>query len=232
LATKTKKIPPHPAEFSPEVIEVLAQLIRPAESVHDPYGGRGLRLGALCDRLGGIFTATDIEAYDGADSRVALGNAEDPLTYPERPFTIATSPTYVNKRLSDYAKVGPLPSTQLRGRRDYAISLGRPLHPDNTALLTGRHAARDGGGAYYAAHDRAVRHWDNRVIVNVDAPIAEPWCRLLERHDYRITGVLPVHTRRYGGLDNADKRADHEAVIVAVRVPSHIEGGADAAHES
>ena len=66
-------VPPHPAEFSPEVIDVLAELIRPGEHVHDPYGGRGLRLGALCDRLGATFTATDIEDWPGADSRVVAG---------------------------------------------------------------------------------------------------------------------------------------------------------------
>jgi hypothetical protein len=211
------KVPPHPAEFSSEVLEVLAQLIRPGEHVHDPYGGRGLRLGGLCDRIGATFTATDIDAYSGADPRVAIANAEFAHTYPPAPFTVVTSPTYVNKRLSDYAKVGPLPTTQLRGRRDYAISLGRATHPDNTARLTGRHAKGDNGAAYYAAHARAVKHWADRVIVNVDEPIGAPWCRLLERHGYRITEVLPAYTRRYGGLDNADKRADDEVVIVAVR---------------
>ena len=35
-------VPTHPAEYSPEVIDVLAELIRPGERVHDPYGGRGL----------------------------------------------------------------------------------------------------------------------------------------------------------------------------------------------
>jgi hypothetical protein len=211
------KVPPHPAEFSREVIDVLAGLIRPGEHIHDPYGGRGVRLGALCDRIGATFTATDIEVYVDSDRRVAWGNAEHGVTYPPRPFTIATSPTYVNKRLSDYAKVGPLPTTQLRGRRDYAISLGRPTHPNNTARLTGRHASRDGGAAYYAAHGRAIRHWDDRVIVNVDEPIGDPWCHLLEQHSYQIAQVLPAYTRRYGGLDNADKRAEHEVVIIAAR---------------
>ena len=33
----------------------------------------------------------------------------------------------------------------------------------------------------------------------------------------RIEDVIPVVTQRYGGLGNADKRADHEVVIVARR---------------
>ncbi len=191
---------------------MLAELIRPGEHVHDPYGGRGLRLGALCDGLGAIFTATDIEEWPGADPRVALGNSKYPLTYPARPFTVVTSPTYVNKRLSDYAKVGPLPTTQLRGRRDYAISLGRPTHVENTARLTGRHAKRDGGAAYYEAHSRAIVNWSERAIVNVDEPICVPWCQLLVRHGYVIVAVHKAYTKRYGGLDNAEKRADHELV--------------------
>jgi hypothetical protein len=216
-AEDVSTVPPHPSEFSPEVLDVVADLIRPGEHVHDPYGGRGLRLGALCDRLGATFTATDIEAWPGADPRVALGDSDSALTYPLQPFTVVTSPTYVNKRLSDYAKVGPLPTTQLRGRRDYAISLGHAVHPDSTVLLTGRFARRDGGAAYYAAHARAVEHWGDRVIVNVDEPISDRWQQLLVEHGYRIMQVIPAHTRRYGGLDNADKRAEHEVVIVAAR---------------
>jgi len=210
-------IPIHPAEYSPEVIEVFATLIRPGEHIHDPYAGRGLRLGALCDQLGRTFTGTDIEAWPDSDPRVDGGNSEMPLTYPAKPFTVICSPTYVNKRLSDYAKVGPLPTTQLRGRRDYAISLGRPVHPDSTVLLTGRHAKHDDGAAYYAAHGRAIRHWDQRAIVNVDSPIGADWCRLLEQHGYRIVQIIPAYTQRYGGLDNADKRADFEVVIEAWR---------------
>ena len=212
-------IPAHPSEFSSEVLEVIAELLLAGEHIHDPYAGRGLRLGALCDDLGLTFTGTDIERYEGADFRVDGGNSEMPLTYPAKPFTVTTSPTYANKRLSDYAKVGPLPSTQLRGRRDYAISLGRPLSPGNTALLTGRHANRDDGAAYYAAHARAIRHWDERAIVNVDEPISARWCQLLEQHGFQILQVIPAFTRRYGGLDNAEKRAEYEVVIEARRSP-------------
>lgn len=208
---------PHPAEYSPEVIAVFTELLVRGERVHDPYGGRGLRLGRLCDLLGATFTATDIDQYIGSDRRVVFGDAVDAATYPAPPFTVVTSPTYVNKRLSDYAKTGPLPTTQLRGRRDYGISLGHATHPRNTARLTGRHADRDGGAAYYADHARAIAHWDIRAIVNVDEPIGARWSRLLERHGYEILQVIPAYTQRYGGLDNADKRAEHEVVIEARR---------------
>lgn len=42
-------VPVHPAQYSPEVIDVLRHLIAPGEHVHDPFAGTGLRLGALCD---------------------------------------------------------------------------------------------------------------------------------------------------------------------------------------
>lgn len=96
----------------------------------------------------------------------------------------------------------------------YGIALGRPLHPDNLARTTGRPART---GAYWQGHAEAVKHWDSRVIVNVDDPINSAWQALLMEQGYRIVEVVPVRTRRYGGLDNADKRADHEVVIVADR---------------
>jgi hypothetical protein len=39
---------------------------------------------------------------------------------------------------------------------------------------------------------------------------------LLVADGYTIEDVIPVVTQRYGGLDNAEKRADHEVVIIAV----------------
>ena len=54
-------------------------------------------------------------------------------------------------------------------------------------------------------------------MLNVDEPISERWQSLLIEHGYRVADAVPVRTRRYRGLANADKRADHEVVIVAVR---------------
>jgi hypothetical protein len=82
-------VPPHPAGFSPEVIDVLAELIGPRRARARPYGGHGLCLGALYDLLGATFTATDIEDWPGADRRVGLGNSELDSTDPPPPFTVA-----------------------------------------------------------------------------------------------------------------------------------------------
>ncbi len=144
---------------------------------------------------------------------MVVADARDPTSYPPRPFIVTTSPVYANKRCADYRN-GPTPTTKTKGRRDYGIALGRALHPDNLARATGRPALMD---AYWAGHAEAVKHWDDDVILNVDGPIAEAWCLLLAEHDYRVRDIVPVRTRRYRGLDNAEKRAEFEVVIVGYR---------------
>ena len=66
-----------------------------------------------------------------------------------------------------------------------------------------------------------VKYWGERVVLNVDEPISERWQSLLIEHGYGVADRVPLHTRRYRGLANADKRADHELVIVAVRKGLH-----------
>jgi hypothetical protein len=88
------------------------------------------------------------------------------------------------------------------------------LHPDNLARLTGRPSRED---EYYREHAQAVKLWSHRVLLNVDSPIARRWTDLLGDHGYTITAIIKIKTPRYGGLANAEKRADHEVLIVAVR---------------
>jgi hypothetical protein len=209
----------HPARYSPEVIAVLVTLIHPGEHIHDPFAGDGVRLGTLCDRVGAIFTGTDCEAGDWSehDPRVARGDSRDVLTYPSSPFTICTSPVYTNGISSDY-KEGPTSATKLRGRLSYGISLGHPLHPANLARTVVRSRPDKGASDYYPGHAEVVKHWDDRVIVNVDEPMGDDWCSLLVSFGYGVDRVIPVHTQRYRNGANAEVRADHEVIIVA-RLP-------------
>lgn len=207
----------HGAQYSPEVLEIFTRLIPRGVHVHDPFAGAGERLGLLADVMGFTFTGTELEPEYIVDRRVVQGSAFDPDTYPPGEFWTVFSPPYENVRLSDYAWTGPLPTTNTKGRRDYAIWLGRALSPGNTALYTGRHKDRDGGGMYWALHGRALDHCREHVIVNVDQPISAGWLLLLEQHGYEMVNMIPAYTQRYGGLDNADVRADHEVVIVARR---------------
>lgn len=206
-------VPVHPAQYSPEVIDALRSMISPGEHIHDPFAGTGLRLGALCDDIGAVYSGGDIEDWPGHDPRVALADATLVTSYPVGTFTVVTSPVYLNKRLADYAN-GPLPTTKLRGRRDYGISLGRALDPNNLARHTGRSSRADD---YWRLHARAVKHWGDRAIVNVDEPISQGWQDILIADGFTVVSVEPVFTQRYGGLDNAEKRAEFEVVIVAER---------------
>ena len=117
----TGKVPVHPSQYSPEVIEALRTFIRPGSRVHDPYAGTGVRLGKLCDELQCKFSGTDIERWSVMDRRIKVADANDGRYYPKTAFTVVTSPVYLNKRMGDYAE-GPLETTNVRGRRDYGIS--------------------------------------------------------------------------------------------------------------
>jgi len=207
----------HPCQYSDEVIDVLRDLIPPGAHVHDPMAGPGVRLGKLCDELVCVFTGGDIDGpWVDQDLRVVIGaDARDHASYPAGKFITCLSPTYENVRCADY-KDGPTPRTKRKGRRDYALALGHPLHPGNLARFTGHQSARK-TALYWQGHRDAVKHWSDRVLLNVDLPISEPWQQLLRDHGYTIEQVIPVYTRRYGGLDNAEKRAEHEVVIVASR---------------
>jgi hypothetical protein len=83
-------------------------LIQGDEAVHDPFAGDGLRLGQLCDERGCTFTGTDIESWRPRDSRVIVADSVFDSTYPPKPFTVITSPVYLNKRCADYPN-GPTP---------------------------------------------------------------------------------------------------------------------------
>ena len=209
----TGKVPAHPAQFSPEVLDVFRTLLRPGEHVHDPFAGLGLRLGALCDEFGCLFTGTDIEDWSGRDRRVAVGDSTEASSYPRQPFTVFTSPVYFGNRIStDYLK-GPTASTKLAGRHAYGISLGRALDAHNLARVC-RPAS---GKAHDWYHGAAIAHWGEWAVVNVDSPIEERWTRLLQSRGFLIDDVIEVKTRRLGGVANAADRASHEVVIVAGR---------------
>ncbi len=145
----------HPAQYSPEVLDVIARHLRPGDHMFDPFAGTGHRLASLCDELRLEFSGADIEDWPGHDVWVICADAADSTTYPRAPFVICCSPVYVHKRLADYPN-GPTPFTKTKGRRDYGIALGRPLHPDNFARSTGRPAQAE---RYWQDHSEAVKHW-------------------------------------------------------------------------
>jgi hypothetical protein len=208
----TGRVPLHPAEYSPAVLEVIRTLLRPGERVHDPFAGRGIRLGALCDELGCTFSGTDIEPWEDRDERVRVGDAMVAAHYPPHDVVV-TSPVYFGNRISSDYVGGPTPTTKRAGRRSYGISRGAALSPRNIAR-----ACRPGDeDSYIALHGFAVAHWGPWAVVNIDLPISEMWQAILKAHHYEIDVVLPAYTRRLRGITGSDKRAEHEVVIVAAK---------------
>lgn len=207
----TGTVPAHPAQYSPEIIELLRGLIEPGERIVDPFAGLGLRLGALCDELDADFSGTDIETWPGADPRVEGGDARMPLCYPAAPFTVVTSPPYTNRISTDYVN-GPTETTKRAGRRAYGISLGRALSMPNLARV-----AKPDSDEFYAGLGAAMDQWGDRVLLNVDLPMGGRAAALLTMRGYVIEHVHRVGTRRYKVVGHGDTRAPHEIVIEAVR---------------
>jgi hypothetical protein len=212
--------PPHPAEYSPEVLAAFEPWVAGERHVHDPFGGRGVRLGRLCDRFGVTFTATDIESYDEPDPRVVFGDAADRSSYPLLDDSIiATSPPYLNGISSDY-KDGPTARTNRRGRLSYGISLGRALHPRNLArrVIGGINRNADGDfEAFWAEFATIVDCWGGRVLLNIDNTMCDRSTALLEERGYRIVDVERCFTKRNRQFANGDSRPLYEVVLVATR---------------
>lgn len=219
-----RTIDKHPAPFTDSIIEALATIIPsyvpPAHWIHDPFGGEGRRLGALCDRLGYEFTGTDLEAWLGGDPRILLGDSTDPETYPILPHAIVTSPTY-NNGVNDH--FNPQDDSE---RLTYRVRAGHELHPNNTGRWSGR-GSKKGEAEYWRITRECVEHWPGIVIVNVKDsvrstweggiyPLVDLWADLLVEYGYVVYAeevLCPGY--RYGA--NGAARLDTETILMAVR---------------
>lgn len=222
--TRRKTAKPNPVPFSDEIIVVLAHLIPlhvPAgHGVHDPFAGGGVPLGALCDRLGYVFTGVDIEPWRGADRRVALGDSTNPRTYPTEPFAVVTSPSY-NNGVNDHFE--PRDSSR---RLTYRVAAGRALRLNNTGRWSGR-GSPTAEAEYWRITDEVVKHWPDLALVNVKDshrstweggiyPLVRLWTELLEEHGYAVTSHdVAAPGWRFG--ENGQARSDSEAILIARR---------------
>lgn len=86
----------HPAPFTESIIErlgvIIPKVVPDGRTIHDPFGGEGVRLGALCDRIGYEFSGTDLEMWQDGDPRVVEGDATYAWSYPTKPYAVVTSP--------------------------------------------------------------------------------------------------------------------------------------------
>lgn len=223
----------HPAQWSPEIIEVLREKFTQhnVRRVHDPFGGTGVRLGRLCDRFPNgrlrpnrrIFTATDIEDWPDKDPRVRVGDSTDGDTYPPDeidgvPLWVVTSPVYPNGMADHFA-----PKDTSR-RHTYRVALGRELHPNNA----GRYSVRGGKLAerrYWELMDLCVRWWPDRVMVNISDfihsgrtyPLADMWWMTLDDFGYDLIERIEIPTRRQRYGANRDLRAESETLLICTR---------------
>lgn len=218
----------HPARFTTEILEVIADRIAPGTRVHDPFAGTGERLGALADRRGYIFSGTEIEPEFIVDPRVVQGDATDPDTYPTDEHVNVTSPAYPNGMSDNFVAKDPTKRNTYRAALHRILGHDRPLHPRNLGQYgyrPGRKVAEK-KAAYWRIADAAVACWTaGTVFVDVKdfihsgdvvEPVVDPWAELLERHGYRIVERVNVGTsgNRFGANR---ERVDHEVILVATR---------------
>src|SRR5690606_14377285 len=97
------------------------------------------RLGELCDRLGLVFTGTELEPEFIADPRVRPGDSTMAQTYPAHEHAVVTSPAYPNG-MTDHFRARDA-SRRHTYRQALATVLGhdRPLHPNNMGRWGNRH---------------------------------------------------------------------------------------------
>lgn len=212
----------HPAPFTDSIITTLAGLIplyanRRVDTVHDPFGGEGIRLGKLCDSLGYTFSGTDLEAWKDRDPRVQLGDSTDPTTYPAGPFIVVTSPTY-NNGVNDHFQ----PKDTSR-RLTYRVRAGHALHENNTGRHSGRGSKR-GEAEYWRITRDVVKCWPDTCLVNVKDsvrgddvyPLVQMWTDLLIGFGYTVTRVdVACPGWRFG--TNHAARLETEAILCASR---------------
>lgn len=211
----------HPAPFTDSIIDALAELIPehvPAGwIIHDPFGGEGVRLGALCDRIGYEFGGTDLELWLGGDLRVRVGDSTLASTYPADSHAVVTSPTY-NNGVNDHF----LPKDRSR-RLTYRVAAGRALHANNTGRHSGR-GSKKGEDEYWRITREVVKCWPSVALVNVKDstrggkiyPLVQLWGDLLDAYGYAVTRVdVECPGWRFG--TNHEARADTEAILIAKR---------------
>lgn len=233
----------HPARFSPEIIDVLYEILvaeypdywmgRPI--LHDPWAGTGERLRQLAERAGFGYSGTEIEAPFIEASGIMAGNSVDPDTYlPARsgyPFVIVTSITYPNG-VADYHRVHD-DSRRYSYRVARAKIVGRDegLHEDNMGRYGYRSTKRGGNSSkrstFWDIAERTVPNWKEAELVLLncsDFPATrggqveiEPFvadCKdLLHRHGWTDQTDIPVGTKRMKDSPNRE-RADAEYIIV------------------
>lgn len=214
----------HPAVFTDSIITTLAELIplyAPDHAIiHDPFAGEGLKLAALCEKLGYFYSGTDLEPWPERDRRVKVGDSTDPSTYPAQWYAVVTSPTY-NNGVNDH--FDPKDTSK---RLTYRVAAGHELHTNNTGRYSGR-GSKKGEAEYWRITRDVVKHWPDVALVNVKDsirstweggvyPLVRLWSELLEEYGYEVSSEeVACPGWRYGA--NGADRLDTESILIGVR---------------
>jgi hypothetical protein len=236
----TTVIPPHPAKFSKQVLEVIADIIPPNVDVLDPMAGVGWPLvNALPGRR---IIGIEIEAdWAAAHPCVRQGNAKH-LPFADGEYTWAvTSCTYANRMADSHnaqERCKPCGATGILdgepcekcggvGRRvykrlTYTHQIGHELHPENTGRMQWGKRYRSEHEAIWAELRRVLARNASTFILSISdhirakkvVPVTDWHIETLEDLGFVLIDKWPVETDRMGFGANRDARVDNEWVLV------------------
>lgn len=230
----------HPARFSPEVIDAVAEFLihrwppdlLAMPILHDPFAGSGERLAELAQRCAASYSGTEIEQCLIVASGITCGDATNTFTYPTRPYVIFTSPAYPNGMADHFHARDD--SVRKTYRKAVAEIEGqdRELHENNQGRWgyrgTRRHGTSKRRIRYWEIASKAVACWGSAelVLLNVSdykhsngqvEPVVQDWRDLLKSYGWARQTLIPVGTKRMRNGANRDERVDVEMIVVAER---------------
>ena len=208
----------HPATYTDCLLPVMADLLRGAHRILDPFGGTGkiFALGALLP--GAQIDAVEIEPeWAALDARMTLGNALA-LPWPAGTFdAICTSPTYGN-RMADHFEDHQ--AEKAYRRNTYRHALGRPLAADNSGALQWGPEYREFHRRAWAEARRVLRPGGKFVLNIKDHIRGGERQRVTDWHALTLTDLgfsifawrdIATPGQRYG--QNGAARVPFESVI-------------------
>lgn len=229
----------HPARYSPEIISEFADILKECYPVwfgrpalFDPFAGTGEALHDLALSIDFPYGGVEIEPEFIVAPGIREGDATEWTSYPPPPYVIVTSPVYPNGIADAWnAKDGSKRFTY-QNAKDLLVGEHTELHENNAGRYGYRGTKRGGKSVkregYWRVAELAVNNWRqaDMVLLNVSdfkvkggatEPFVMDWRKLLEEYGWVYQKEIQVGTARIGMGSNAEKRVEHEVIVVAKR---------------